>query len=179
MYVCMCIHIYIYIYIYIYPGTRGYSVYPVQAGLRVASATGTKANTERCSWLTGGDKKPNRTGRTEPNRLISEPARTGCGTERSRTEPDQTMTRSKSAGRTASNQKTTIAKSNRTETMTFRKLLSKHLNKQETYIIHLTKLTNKQTNKQTDNQTDKQTNKQTDRQTKQTSKARKVVSGAA
>ena len=35
----------------------------------------------------GRNKKPNRTGRTEPNRLIPEPAGTGLGTEPKRTGP--------------------------------------------------------------------------------------------
>ena len=49
-----------------------------------------------CNWvlganlaapMTGRNEKPNRTGRTEPNRLIPEPAGTGRGTEPNRTGP--------------------------------------------------------------------------------------------
>ena len=60
--------------------------------------------------LAGRNKKPNRTGRTEPNSLILEP-----DAETNRTELDRTMMRSKSAGRTASNRENQISEPNRTD----------------------------------------------------------------
>ena len=49
----------------------------------------------------------------------TEPAGAERGTEPKRTESDRTMTRSKSAGRTASNRTKTIAKPNRTKAILF------------------------------------------------------------
>ena len=74
----------------------------------------------------GRNKKPNRTGRiepnrtepnrTEPNRLILEPAGTGRGTE-----PDRAATRRKNAGRTEQNRNKWLSEPDRTETMIFKK----------------------------------------------------------
>ena len=51
----------------------------------------------------GRNKRPNRTGRTEPNRTVLFRNRPEPNAEPNRTEPDRTTTRSKSAGRIASN----------------------------------------------------------------------------
>ena len=69
--------------------------------------------------ISGRNEKPNRTGRTEPNRVIPQPAGTGRGTEPNRTGPSHGVSEKCKPNRVESGNKTFP---NRTEPIHFRKL---------------------------------------------------------
>ena len=76
--------------------------------------------------ITGRNKKPNRAGRTEPNRILEFRNRPEPDAEPNRTEPDRATTRPKSAGRTVSNRGKYSSEPNRTEPINFRKVRNRH-----------------------------------------------------
>ena len=65
--------------------------------------------------FSGRNEKPNRNGRTEPNRTDQFQNRPEQDAEPNRTEPDRATTRPKNAGRTASNRENEFSEPNRTE----------------------------------------------------------------
>ena len=75
---------------------------------------------------TGRNKKPNRTGRTEPNSAVEFWNRPEPDAETNRTDPDRATTRPKNAGRTASNLAKYCSEPNRTEPINFRKIQNRH-----------------------------------------------------
>ena len=97
-----------------------------------------------CDWvlganvaapMTGTNEKLNRIGRTEPNRVIPEPAGTGRGTEPNRS--DRATACPKSASRTASNRDKYISEPNRTEPIHFRKVWNRNeSNRSVSFLIH-------------------------------------------